>query len=58
MMRECQMQISGPWPPYHFVHRLTRGAHTPVHSPVAPAASQPPVMQPMAPRLETILASA
>jgi hypothetical protein len=27
MMRECQMQISGPWPPYHFVHRLTKGAH-------------------------------
>jgi hypothetical protein len=27
MMRECQMQISGPWPPYHFVHRLTRPAH-------------------------------
>jgi hypothetical protein len=26
-MRECQMQISGPWPPYHFVHRLTRPAH-------------------------------
>jgi len=26
-MRECQMQVSGPWPPYHFVHRLTRGAH-------------------------------
>jgi hypothetical protein len=27
MMRDCQMQLSGPWPPYHFVHRLTRGAH-------------------------------
>jgi len=27
MMRDCQMQVSGPWPPYHFVHRLTRGAH-------------------------------
>ena len=27
MMRECQMQLSGPWPPYHFVHRLTRSAH-------------------------------
>ncbi len=25
-MREYQMQLSGPWPPYHFVHRLTRGA--------------------------------
>ena len=28
MMRECQMQISGPWPPYHFVHRLTRTSHS------------------------------
>jgi hypothetical protein len=27
LMRECQMQLSGPWPPYHFVHRLTRPAH-------------------------------
>ena len=27
IMRECQMQLSGPWPPYHFVHRLTRPAH-------------------------------
>jgi len=25
-MREYQMQLSGPWPPYHFVHRLTCGA--------------------------------
>jgi hypothetical protein len=28
VMRECQMQLSGPWPPYHFVHRLTRTAHS------------------------------
>src|ERR1019366_2549537 len=34
MMRDCQMQVSGPWPPYHFVHRLTRGAH--VQPQVAP----------------------
>ena len=27
MMRDCQMQLSGPWPPYHFVHRLTRTVH-------------------------------
>ncbi|HET7104536.1 MAG TPA: GvpL/GvpF family gas vesicle protein [Terracidiphilus sp.] len=27
MMRECLLQLSGPWPPYHFVHRLTRGVH-------------------------------
>jgi hypothetical protein len=26
-MRECQMQLSGPWPPYHFVLRLTHGPH-------------------------------
>ena len=26
MMKECQLQLSGPWPPYHFVQRLTRGA--------------------------------
>jgi hypothetical protein len=28
VMRQYQMQLSGPWPPYHFVHRLTRGPHT------------------------------
>lgn len=22
-MRDCQLQLSGPWPPYHFVHSLT-----------------------------------
>ncbi|HEY1256994.1 MAG TPA: GvpL/GvpF family gas vesicle protein [Terracidiphilus sp.] len=27
-MREYQMQLSGPWPPYHFVHRLTQGVHS------------------------------
>jgi len=27
LMKDCQMQLSGPWPPYHFVHRLTRAAH-------------------------------
>ena len=37
MMRECQMQLSGPWPPYHFVHRLTRGVHAPSHTPAVPA---------------------
>ena len=36
-LRECQMQLSGPWPPYHFVHRLTRPAHPQSH----PAAAQP-----------------
>jgi hypothetical protein len=24
MLKDCQMQLSGPWPPYHFVQRLTR----------------------------------
>lgn len=37
-MRDCHMQLSGPWPPYHFVHRLTRGtpAQTPMLHPTAP----------------------
>jgi hypothetical protein len=25
-MKDCQLQLSGPWPPYHFVHSLTRAA--------------------------------
>ncbi len=29
LLRECRMQLSGPWPPYHFVHRLTRPTPTP-----------------------------
>ncbi len=29
MMRECQMQMSGPWPPYHFVHRSRADMRTP-----------------------------
>jgi hypothetical protein len=40
MMRDCQMQLSGPWPPYHFVHRLTRGSHGQAH----PAAAEPVVV--------------
>lgn len=44
MMRDCNMQMSGPWPPYHFVHRLTRGAHVPAQPTQAPAAAAvPPV---------------
>ena len=42
MMRDCQMQVSGPWPPYHFVHRLTRGAHVPAQSSVDPVATAAP----------------
>jgi hypothetical protein len=29
LLKDCQMQLSGPWPPYHFVHRLTRSAPIP-----------------------------
>ena len=25
-MKECSMQLSGPWPPYHFVHRTSHTA--------------------------------
>jgi hypothetical protein len=35
IMRECQMQLSGPWPPYHFVHKLTRPAHAQTQTPAA-----------------------
>jgi len=27
-LKDCHMQLSGPWPPYHFVHRLTRPVHS------------------------------
>jgi hypothetical protein len=37
MMRDCQMQMSGPWPPYHFVHRLTRTIHAPAQAAAASA---------------------
>jgi len=38
LMKDCQMQLSGPWPPYHFVHRLTaRHAHTSHASSALPA---------------------
>jgi len=39
IMRECQMQLSGPWPPYHFVHKLTRPLHA--QTPVAATAAAP-----------------
>jgi hypothetical protein len=49
-MRECQMQISGPWPPYHFVHRLTRSlqhvqtqAATPIPASAAASIATPVV---------------
>jgi hypothetical protein len=57
MMRECHMQLSGPWPPYHFVHRLTRGVHAPASTPVhTPAVAAVP-MQPVSPQLEPALAA-
>ncbi len=43
IMRECHLQLSGPWPPYHFVHSLTRGAHVqaqPVSAGPAPVAER------------------
>ncbi|HEX7157996.1 MAG TPA: GvpL/GvpF family gas vesicle protein [Edaphobacter sp.] len=27
-LKECQMQLSGPWPPYHFVHRPSTSQHS------------------------------
>ena len=47
-LRDCQMQLSGPWPPYHFVHRLTRGTPVPsTHAPVAPGAPVVRVPEPV-----------
>jgi hypothetical protein len=55
MMKECHMQLSGPWPPYHFVHRLTRGSHAPAHAPAhAPVAAAP---QPAAAQAQPVLAT-
>jgi len=47
MMRECQMQVSGPWPPYHFVHRLTRSGHAQSAAPV-PVPAPAPTTAPLA----------
>jgi hypothetical protein len=54
IMRECQMQLSGPWPPYHFVHKLTRPVHAQTQAPATvrvPATVSPetPVMSLMEP---------
>ncbi len=56
VMRDCHMQLSGPWPPYHFVHRLTRTAHaqpqptaaTPVSAAVPAGAPAIAMMEPAA----------
>jgi hypothetical protein len=58
MMRECQMQISGPWPPYHFVHQLTRAAHSHSHPVAVPAQATAPVATPMGYMLEPVPALA
>jgi hypothetical protein len=57
MMKECQMQLSGPWPPYHFVHRLTRGAHVPSQAPAASVPVARPAVQTLAAQLEPALAA-
>jgi hypothetical protein len=36
-MKDCHMQMSGPWPPYHFAHRLVRPAMSAVARPAVPA---------------------
>ncbi len=43
-MRECHMQLSGPWPPYHFVHRLTRTGHAPAPQPATPVPGPAPAL--------------
>lgn len=45
-MHECHMQLSGPWPPYHFVHRLTRNVHQLAAAP-APVSAVVHVMEPV-----------
>jgi hypothetical protein len=57
MMRECHLQLSGPWPPYHFVHRLTRGVHAPAQTPAHVAAPVASSLQPAASQLEPALAA-
>jgi hypothetical protein len=57
MMKECHLQLSGPWPPYHFVHRLTRGVHAPAHTPSHAPAVATSAIQPVSPQLEPALAA-
>jgi hypothetical protein len=45
IMRECHMQLSGPWPPYHFVHRLTRPQHAPAQPTHRPANMPTPAVR-------------
>jgi hypothetical protein len=57
MMKECVLQLSGPWPPYHFVHRLTRGAHVPAQTPAHAPAVASTAIRTTAAQLEPILAA-
>jgi hypothetical protein len=56
-MREYQMQFSGPWPPYHFVHRLTCGVHH-AQPPTAPVPAAMPAAAPVLLIPEAVLALA
>jgi hypothetical protein len=57
-MRGCQMQLSGPWPPYHFVHRLTRTSHTQAHPAAAVQATASVAAPASVPGLEPAVALA
>jgi hypothetical protein len=57
-MQECQMQISGPWPPYHFVLRLMHTAHTQSVAPQAVVPVQAVVNATSVPALEQAAALA
>ncbi len=46
VMRQYQMQLSGPWPPYHFVQRLTRGIHSHPQQPALSASAAVTVAAP------------
>ena len=54
-LKDCDVALSGPWPPYHFVHRLTRGAHAPAQHP----ATQPgtATVRTASPQMEPALAT-
>jgi hypothetical protein len=48
-MREYQMQLSGPWPPYHFARRLTCSSHSQAQHSAAHIATE---VQQLAPCIE------
>jgi hypothetical protein len=54
IMRECQMQLSGPWPPYHFVHQLTRNGHAQAQSTGTPVPAVVPVKAPAVSMMEHV----